>query len=431
MKHAQKRLPLLNITLEVLTMVLVGGLAVLSEGEGVGSNARQKVIAFAGFRLEEQNLKKVIVGDERGLREAISQARPGTIILITPGEYRGGFYFTNVHGAPGKPIVIAGSDPKNPPVIRGGDEGIHFVEASYIQLQNIVLTGARQNGLNIDDGLSYDTPAHHIVLKGLKVTGVGPEGNRDGIKLSGVDDFWVEGCTVERWGTDGSGIDMVGCHNGVIENNLFRHQVTETGSGVQAKGGCSHILIRRNRFENAGARAINIGGSTGLQFFRPPLSWWKGPLWEARDIIVEGNTFIGSETPVAYVGVDGAIVRFNTIYRPKRWALRILQETREPGFVPSRNGEFTDNIVVFFSKEWFEGGVNIGPYTAPETFKFARNWWYCADDPAKSKPNLPTKEVDGVYGRDPMLRDPERGDLRLLPNSPARRVGVEGLPSPN
>jgi len=78
---------------------------------------------------------------------------------------------------------------------------------------------------------------------------------------------------------------------------------------------------------------------------------------------------------VAFVGVDGAEVRFNTIYRPERWAFRILQETTAAGFVACRNGRFTDNIVAFHSSQWSSGGVNIGPNTAPGTFQFARNWW--------------------------------------------------------
>jgi hypothetical protein len=54
---------------------------------------------------------------------------------------------------------------------------------------------------------------------------------------------------------------------------------------------------------------------------------------------------------------------------------------------------------VFDSARWSEGGVNIGAGTAPETFKFARNWWYCTDRPERSRPRLPTPEIDGTYGR--------------------------------
>ncbi|MBI4585371.1 MAG: hypothetical protein HY717_15265 [Planctomycetes bacterium] len=187
------------------------------------------------------------------------------------------------------------------------------------------------------------------------------------------------------------------------------------------------IAIRRNRFESAGGRAVNIGGSTGLEYFRPPLPA-GGERWEAKEIEVAGNTFIGGGAAVAFVGVDGAAARFNTIYRPKRWALRILQENRASGFVPSRRGEFTDNLIAFHSSEWAEGGVNIGPDTAPETFQFARNWWFCLDQQARSRPKLPVGETDGAYGKDPLFQDAASGDLRLRPDSPARQVGAAALP---
>lgn len=369
------------------------------------------------------------VTNAAGLREAVSGAKPGTRILLAPGRYPGGFFFANLRGEPNLPIVIAGADPQDPPIIEGGGNGIQLSDPSWVELRDIVFTGASGNGLNIDDGGSFDTPAQHVVLRNLRVTDVGPEGNRDGIKLSGVTDFRVEGCTLERWGTGGSAIDMVGCHRGTIQNNLFRHLPagSDGASGVQTKGGSRDILIRRNRFEHAGSRGVNIGGSTGLQFFRPPLVSGTES-WEAKDIRVEGNTFLGSSAPVAFVGVDGAVVRFNTIYRPQRWALRILQETTAPGFVPCRRGEFTDNIVAFHSTEWASGGVNIGPNTAPDTFQFARNWWFCLDNPARSRPTLPVAEDAGVYGESPQFRDAENGDLRLQPGSLANRAGADALP---
>jgi len=343
---------------------------------------------------------------------------------LEPGEYEGGLYFSNVRGEPDQPIVLAGADPNHPPVIRGAGECLHLSDVAYVELRDLVLTGASGNGLNIDDGGSFDTPAHHVVLRGLKVTDIGPEGNRDGIKLSGLDDFRLEQCVVERWGEGGQGIDMVGCHNGVIEGCVLRFE-DDKGSGVQAKGGARHVRIRRCRFEHAGSRAVNLGGSTGLPYFRPPLREGE-PHAEAQDIVVEGCTFLGSQAPVAFVGVDGATVRFNTIYRPRRWVLRILQETRAAGFVPSRRGVFTDNLVAFRSDE-VATTVNVGPATAPETFTFARNWWYCLDHPARSSPTLPVPETGGVVGQDPRFRDAEAGDLSLSPDSPAQRVGAAAL----
>jgi hypothetical protein len=346
---------------------------------------------------------EVKVTNAAEFRDAVSAAKPGTRIILAGGDYGSGFRFANLRGEKGNPIVIKGADAKIPPVFHDGSVGIHLSNPAYVELDGLVFSKLSGNGLNIDDGANTKSPetALGIVLRNLQVRDIGADGNNDGIKLSGLWDFRVVGCSVERWGTKGgSAIDMVGCHRGLIESNLFRHITPAPGNctGVQCKGGTSEMVIRKNRFENAGGRAVNIGGSTGQSFFRPALDEGKDH-FEAKDLIVEGNVFVGGVAPVGFVGVDGAKVRFNTIENPGRWALRILQENKTPGFVPSRNGEFTDNIVVFDSAHWSEGGVNIGPGVAPETFKFARNWWYCSDQPERSQPKLPTPEVGGSYGK--------------------------------
>jgi hypothetical protein len=360
---------------------------------------------------------EVTVKNATEFRAALAASKPGTRIAIAGGNYGAGFHFANLRGEEGRPIVIAAADPRRPPVFHDGNAGLHLSNPAHVELHNLVFTNLAHNGLNIDDGgVTTNASARGVVLRGLRVSDVGSNGNHDGIKLSGLWDFRVVDCTIERWGTrGGSAIDMVGCHRGLIESNMIRHNVPEPPncSGVQAKGGSSDIVVRRNRFEHAGGRAVNIGGSTGLQFFRPALNSSKEHA-EARNLRVERNTFVGSVVPVAFVGVDGAVVRFNTIERPGRWALRILQETTAPGFIPCRNGEFTDNTVVFESTRWSEGGVNVGAGTAPDTFKFARNWWFCADNPERSRPKLPTPEIDGVYGR-PLTEAKGKAGANALP----------------
>lgn len=357
-----------------------------------------------------------------GVASALRAAKPGEVIAVEPGVAPGDIYLSGIQGAEAQPITLRAADPNDPPVLEGGSEGMHLTEVSWLIIDGLRIRGASGNGLNIDDGGAFETPSHHVTLRNVTIENVGPDGNRDGLKLSGVVDFRVEGCTLRRWGSDGSGIDMVGCHRGVIESCQFEHDPGSMGSGVQAKGGASQVVVRRCDFRHAGSRAVNIGGSTDLEFFRP-----EPQGYEAKEITVEGCTFTGSLAPIAYVGVDGAIVRYNTLYRPGRWAVRILQETTAEGFVPCRNGRFTDNIVVFRSSEWASGGVNIGANTAPESFAFARNLWYCEDDPARSRPSLPVEENDGVYGVNPRLTDPAGGDFSLQEGSPAQGKGATSL----
>lgn len=360
----------------------------------------------------------VAAGEERStirvenreqLVRALARAEAGTTVLLESGTYRGGISQENLRGTRELPIIIAAADPAQPPVIEGGGGGLQLSDPAFVELRHLVFSGASGNGLNIDDGGSKATPAHHIRLVGLVVRDVGPKGNRDGIKLSGVDAFLIEDCTLERWGDGGSAIDMVGCHKGTIRRCSFRHgENAEGANGVQAKGGSSEIEVRHCRFEHSGGRAVNIGGSTGLAFFRPePLGY------EAKQITVEDCTFIGSAAPIAFVGVDGATVRYNTIYRPRRWVVRILKETQLPQFVASRNGRFTNNVIAFRSDE-LNSVVNVGPYTAPETFVFSDNLWYCLDRPKRTRSlvRLPVPETGGTYGVDPGFIDPSRGDLR-------------------
>ena len=267
-----------------------------------------------------------------------------------------------------------------------------------------MFTGASGNGLNIDDS-GTGTPAHDLILRNIVVRNIGPSGNRDGIKLSGVRDFRIEGCRVERWGSGGSGIDMVGCSGGVIKGCKFHDAGGDGANGVQAKGGSSDILIQHCRFENFGGRGVNIGGHTGLPYFRP-----RDAKYEAKDITVEDCEFIGGMAAVAFVGVDGAVVRHNTIYRTRRWPVRILQENTDPRFVASRNGVFQKNVITFRSDE-VRAAVNIGDNTAAETFKFSGNVWHCIDRPDDTRRlvRLPVAETDGTYGTAPRFRDAAAG----------------------
>jgi hypothetical protein len=357
--------------------------------------------------------EEVRVSSREELARALAAARPGTTILIAPGAYRGGLSSGGLAGTKEQPIVIAGADPKDPPVIEGGGSGLHLSSPAYVELRDIVFAKASGNGVNIDDGGSDQSPAHDLVLRNLTVRDVGPSGNRDGLKLSGLNDFRIEGCRIERWGSSGSAIDMVGCQRGVVTHCTFR-EGADQANAVQTKGGSQEILVERCRFENAGGRAINVGGSTGLDYFRP-----KVGDFEAKEITVQDCEIIGGMSAIAFVGCDGALVQHNTIYRPTRWPLRILQENTDPRFVPSRKGVFKNNLVVFRASE-VRQMVNIGPGTTPETFEFTGNQWHALDSPGSVERmlRLPAKETAGIYDRTPQFKNADQMDLTLVERQP-------------
>jgi len=229
----------------------------------------------------------------RTLRRALQVAEPGTEILLSSGIHEG-VHASNIQGTEAQPIRITGTFNGEPTVFQGGTSTLQFSAPAYLVLENLTIEGASQNGLNIDDGGDYSTPAHHVILRDITVRDVGNTGNQDGIKLSGVDHFMVKSCTVDNAGDGGSAIDMGGCHDGVITQARFSNT---GGTGIQAKGGSAGITIHANRFEGGAGRAVNMGGSTGLAFFRP-----NDAPYEASHITVWGNLFIGPQTPVAVVG---------------------------------------------------------------------------------------------------------------------------------
>lgn len=349
----------------------------------------------------------------RTLRRAARSASPGTEILLHAGKYSPGVYLENLQGTNIAPIRIRGESPDQPAVFSGGGEALHLTDPRYVILENILVEGASTNGINVDDGGSYDTPAEYVILRNVSVRHMNASGNNDGIKLSGLDHFLLESCTVEKPGAGGSAIDMVGCHDGVLAHNRILDVET---SGVQAKGGCARLLLYANRFEHAGARAVNMGGSTGMQYFRP-----LNASAEASDITVWANVFLDSETPIAFVGCENGLFAHNTIYLPGKWAARILQENNDAQLIQCRNNAYINNIV--FIDDKVNTAVNIGPNTHSNTFVFANNLWFHKTNSRYSGPNLPTPEINAVIQKNPLFIDNAAGDFHIAAQSPAVSQG--------
>jgi hypothetical protein len=330
---------------------------------------------------------EVVVRDVESLRSALRELQPGTRLKIGPGEYPGGYTVSGV-----EKLTITALDPKQPPVFRGGKSGFHFSRCTELRLSHLHISGQSQNGLNLDDGGKLANPVLGITLDHIVVSDIGPTGNCDGIKCSGLDDLTIRDCTITGWG--GQGIDFVGCHRSLITGcQLIGKEGFTATAGIQLKGGSSDIIIEKCHFISAGQRPINLGGSTALAYFRP-----QGMKFEAARLIVRNNTIEGSPCAAAFVGVDGAEFANNTVLYPTKWIFRILQETQESGFVPCRNVLIKDNQITF-RRVQVQTEINIGDGTSPESFRFENNQWLAEDNPQASKPRLPVEEQSGVYGQ--------------------------------
>lgn len=331
---------------------------------------------------------EVTVRDGNELQAALRDLKPGTTLKIAPGNHPGGHYVVGIEG-----LTVEALDAKQPPHFKGGTNGWQFSKCPRLTLRNLCVSGQSGNGLNIDDGGVMNS-TKGVTIEHIEVRDIGPKGNHDGIKCSGLEDLTIRDCTISGWG--GQGIDCVGCHRVRISGCQFTGREGSTASaGIQLKGGTSEATVEKCRFTDAGGRAVNVGGSTGMAFFRP-----RGVRHEASNITVRDNVMEGGLCAAAFVGVDGAEFTGNTVRFPRKWIFRILQETTEPGFAPCRNVLVRDNRIVF-RRAQVQVEVNIGPGTAPETFRFEKNRWFAEDRPQSSRPKLPVEEKEGMYGGDP------------------------------
>jgi polygalacturonase len=321
------------------------------------------------------------------LKAALPRLADGDTLRIHPGDYPGGNFVANLGN-----LTVEAADPANPPHFRGGNQGWHFSRCAQLTVRNLRISGQSGNGINLDDAAPDRGAVPGITLENLHISDIGPVGNFDAIKCSGLTGLTIRDCQISGWG--GQAIDLVGCQKVRISNcRIVGKPGFSQHTGPQFKGGCEDVTLEDCELVDAGPRPIQAGGSTGLEFFRP-----LGAKFEARRIIIRNNRIDGGQSACAFTGVDGAEFSGNTITRPGKWIFRILAETTGDGFAPTRNVHITNNTITFRRAE-VTTELNIGPHTAPETFVFADNLWYAEDRPEASKPTLPVKETGAIYDR--------------------------------
>ncbi len=355
--------------------------------------------------------KQIVVGlneDIKSIEQAVEIADFGDTIYVKAGVYNGGMYIENLRSNDDKYLYIIGENDSET-IIQGSNTSIQFSSVRGIFIKNIVFEKQKRNILNFDDGGNYNNPSTRIIIENCTFRDIDATGNNDLLKLSGIDTFIVENCIFENGSKGGSGIDMVGCHNGRIEGNYFKNMGS---NAIQAKGGTQYILIFRNYFENCGQRTLNLGGNTDLEYFRP-----QDAPFEAADIAVHSNIIIGSVAPIAFVGCIRVEVINNTIIKPENWVIRILQETvDEDRFYKCGQGVFSNNIIYLGS---LKNAINIGPDTAPEEFLFNNNFWYNFENSNWAGPNTPTKDDNEIINLDPMFEDFDNYNFKLKSESSA------------
>lgn len=429
----------------VCALVCVAVASACERGTSAFSRACGPISTFADARTPTTIVHVSTTGsDDTGLGSAAQpfhtigraarQVAAGTAIYVHAGTYEGRTFLLDLHGTDAAPIWIMGAPGESRPAVRSGPEGLHFVKPRYVIVQDLEISDTNDNGINVDDGdeVANAEAARFVVFRNLDVhdTGRRPSGVANCLKLAGVNDIAVLHSRFARCGNGpGSGalgVDGVGVHRAQVSFNRFE---ANGYGGVQFKGNSADIEISSNTFAEVGWRGVNMGGSTGDAFFRPPPVESSANA-EAARIRVMANTFVGGESAAAFAGCVDCQFVHNTVVDPSKWPLRILQEMLSHGrftFTPASRGLIAGNIFYFKRSDVNAGeDINVGADTDSASFSLARNLWFAHDAPEESRPRLTTfkgSHSRSIVGVDPGFVDPIGGDFRLKGDSAARAAG--------
>jgi len=387
----------------------------------------------------------------------------GMAIRIHEGTYTDGgpnYGGTEVKGSLGSPIWIGGymGGTEAKPLFIGVNAGLGFNGPEYFVLHDLVISGTEESGVSIDD-VNLTGVAKFVTIRGLDFEDIGrtnasPDSPDHCLKMAGVDHFRIVDSSFDRCGTQasdagtgtdqkGDGIDCVGCHHGLIADNVF-----DSRKAVQVKGGSEDIEITRNTSvyrwpaTTTGANTnmvYNLGGCTGEAFFRPAAA---DGLFEAKNIRLVGNLIEGGRAAIAFDRCIDCIAANNTIVRPRDFAIRIIDSDCDdsPDFDhdhPAR-GKIINNIV-----HWDEQDV-IGNTTLKEiqndaddvwsstsvgqSFSINKTVWYEVDfgSPALNDPGLSQSNPLTIISTHSALFTNLSGQDYTIPStSPATGFGIK------
>lgn len=93
--------------------------------------------------------------------DAARDAGPGDTIFIHSGRYSGDQWIEDLAGTAESWIHVVGEE-FGSVEFAGGVGAWVLSDPAYLHIENIVFTDQTHNGINLHDGDSYETPAHHI-----------------------------------------------------------------------------------------------------------------------------------------------------------------------------------------------------------------------------------------------------------------------------
>lgn len=218
---------------------------------------------------------------------------PGDEVRIAAGTYSCGVYVVGLHGTAAHPIVFRSVD--GPHAARfdcAGGGGLQFQSVEYLAFDGLEIANAGSgHAFHVHSGdMPVTFRSNHVLVTHCSFH----DAMLSAIKASQSTDLDIIDCdlgwTSPGAAVGGQGIDFVAVdHSRILRNHI--HDVLGNVS-VQVKGGSTDVLVDGNVISNTDV-GINLGQSTGPQFFLPTNATWEAQRAYATNNVVFGHTRVG------------------------------------------------------------------------------------------------------------------------------------------
>jgi hypothetical protein len=279
--------------------------------------------------------------------------KPGDEVLLLPGQHRSA-ELVGVIGTMESPIVIRSLDPERPAVILADRYGITLRRCQSIIIEQVLITGARNGGIVIDDGDDVslppsmnEAPSGRHIVRNVAINRTGQDGPRHAITVRAQRGVTIEHCMFQGWG--GAGVWIGHSEEVTVKSCYFKRLEDHAQDyGVYICGGSVDVRIERNFFDDAGTYAVKIGDRLRESEFGTQLlsNVAPGTLFDASKVIIEQNIITGSECAISMSHTDRCHVRSNTISSPRQISFSLMHNHLDPRFGGHTRDTLSSNLVV-------------------------------------------------------------------------------------
>jgi parallel beta helix pectate lyase-like protein len=210
-------------------------------------------------------------------------------------------YLAQKNGTANFPIIMTAPDGRGTATIQGG---LNVFSVNYLYLLDLNVEAGNGVGTFSNNVLHFEK-VNHLLMHGLKVTGLNPAEFQEVIKANQCQNIYLEDSDISGCGS--TGVDFFAVQRGHIVNNRIHNAGTY---GMYLKGGSGYFRIEANEIYDA-AFGFGAGEGSNLSYLVPPYFHY-----EVYDVKFVNNVMHDIRgTGIAVSGGYNILLAYNTFYK--------------------------------------------------------------------------------------------------------------------